>query len=219
MSYDGTYRTTEDYKGKAATPTNNNNNNSNNAQNNSAYPYGKASETTGNIKYGMKNSQAVRAIQYALQKLGYDIGPKGVDGWFGDYTLRAVKKFQKDTGITQDGIVGNQTRAKFKMKKYKTGGLADFTGPAWLDGTKARPELILNQRDTENFIQLKNVLASLMSGSAKSSENTGDNTYDIDINVESIGSDYDVDQLAEKVKSLINDTARYRNNNAISRMR
>jgi hypothetical protein len=27
---------------------------------------------------------------------------------------------------------------------YKTGGLADFTGPAWLDGTKARPEMVLN---------------------------------------------------------------------------
>jgi hypothetical protein len=31
-----------------------------------------------------------------------------------------------------------------KMRGYKTGGLADFTGPAWLDGTKARPELVLN---------------------------------------------------------------------------
>jgi hypothetical protein len=32
--------------------------------------------------------------------------------------------------------------------KYKKGGLADFTGPAWLDGTKSRPELVLNARDT-----------------------------------------------------------------------
>jgi hypothetical protein len=36
--------------------------------------------------------------------------------------------------------------------KYETGGLADFTGPAWLDGTKSRPELVLNARDTQNFI-------------------------------------------------------------------
>jgi hypothetical protein len=39
-----------------------------------------------------------------------------------------------------------------KLNAFKTGGLADFTGPAWLDGTKARPELVLNQRDTANFI-------------------------------------------------------------------
>jgi hypothetical protein len=30
------------------------------------------------------------------------------------------------------------------MSAFKTGGLADFTGPAWLDGTKSKPEYILN---------------------------------------------------------------------------
>lgn len=99
---------------------------------------------------------------------------------------------------------------------YKTGGLADFTGPAWLDGTKSHPELVLNQKDTQNFIQLKDILASLMTGPQTSTENNGDITYDIDINVESIGSDYDVEQVANKIKSLINEDARYRNNNAVS---
>lgn len=103
------------------------------------------------------------------------------------------------------------------VKVYKKGGLADFTGPAWLDGTKSRPELVLNARDTQNFIQLKDILASLMtSGPHSSTENNGDITYDIDINVESISSDYDVEQVANKVKSLINEDARYRNNNAVS---
>ena len=105
-------------------------------------------------------------------------------------------------------------------KKYKTGGLADFTGPAWLDGTKSRPELVLNQRDTQNFIQLKDILSSFMSrnfsNTSTATENNGDITYDIDINVETVGSDYDVEQVANKVKSMINEDARYRNNNAIS---
>ena len=103
-----------------------------------------------------------------------------------------------------------------RVQVYKKGGLADFTGPAWLDGTKSRPELVLNQKDTQNFIQLKDILASLMTGSHTSTENNGDITYDIDINVESISSDYDVEQVANKVKSLINEDARYRNNNAVS---
>ena len=47
-------------------------------------------------------------------------------------------------------------------------------------------------------------------------ENNGDIIYDIDINVETMGSDYDVEQVANKVKSMINEDARYRNNNAIS---
>ena len=104
-----------------------------------------------------------------------------------------------------------------KMKKkfvaYKTGGLADFTGPAWLDGTKSKPEYILNADQTRAFFQLVDVLGSLQSGNTKTTQNNGDNTYDIDINVESIGSDYDVEQLAETVKRMINEDARYRNNN------
>lgn len=107
----------------------------------------------------------------------------------------------------------------YGIDRYKTGGLADYTGPAWLDGTKSRPELVLNQRDTQNFIQLKDILSSIMSKPTKTSENSGDNTYDIDINVESIGNDYDVEQLAEKIKSLINQDARYRNNNTINLLR
>ena len=109
-------------------------------------------------------------------------------------------------------------RSSISINRFKTGGLADFTGPAWLDGTKSRPELVLNQKDTQNFIQLKDILGSLMNRSMTniSSENNGDITYDIDINVESIGNDYDVEQVANKVKSLINEDARYRNNNAIS---
>ena len=181
------------------------------------YPYGKASETSGNIGLNASGDQ-VRAIQYALNKLGYENqGTSSLDGKYGSYTKQAVAKFQSDNGAVADGIVGSETRAKFKLKGYKTGGLADFTGPAWLDGSKARPELVLNAKDTQNFIQLKDILSSLLNGSINTStENNGDITYDIDINVESIGNDYDVEQVANKVKSLINDDARYRNNNAVS---
>ena len=37
--------------------------------------------------------------------------------------------------------------------QYATGGLADYTGPAWLDGTKNKPELILNPEDTQNMFR------------------------------------------------------------------
>jgi hypothetical protein len=66
---------------------------------------------------------------------------------------------------------------------------------------------------------LVDVLEGLSVKSPQTSQNNGDNTYDIDINVESIGSDYDVERLAETVKRLINEDARYRNNNAINLMR
>ena len=85
------------------------------------YPYGKASETSGNIKEGAKGT-AVKAIQYALNKLGYgNSGTSKVDGIFGSGTKSAVKAFQKAMGIPADGIVGVNTRAKFKLKGYRSG--------------------------------------------------------------------------------------------------
>jgi hypothetical protein len=41
--------------------------------------------------------------------------------------------------------------SKFTYTHFKTGGLADFTGPAWLDGTKSNPEYILNAEQTKAF--------------------------------------------------------------------
>ena len=111
----------------------------------------------------------------------------------------------------------NTIEAKFI--KYKTGGLASFTGPAWLDGTKSKPEYVLSADQTKAFFTLVDVLSSLRAGALEPSEKSVDSTYDIDINVESISSDYDVEQMAETIKRLINEDARYRNNNAINLMR
>lgn len=183
------------------------------------YPYGKASETSGNIKQGAKGN-AVKAIQYALNKLGYgNSGTSSVDGIFGSNTAKAVRAFQKAMGIKQDGIVGKNTREKFKAKKYLTGGLADYTGLAWLDGSKSKPELVLNAKDTENFIVLKDVLSDILKGSSSQTKNSGDNYYDFHITVEEIANDYDVEKMIQKVKEEINNDARYRNVNAINLLR
>lgn len=108
-----------------------------------------------------------------------------------------------------------------KVTKYKTGGLADFTGPAWLDGTKSSPELVLNQQDTKNFLILKDVLSNLMNNTSKigTSANNGDNYYEINIQVDKLENDYDVEDLANKVKKIIVDDSRYRNVNTINFLR
>lgn len=183
------------------------------------YPYGKASETSGNIKQGAKGN-AVKAIQYALNKLGYgNSGTSSVDGNFGPKTTQAVKAFQKAMGIKQDGIVGNRTREKFRAKQYLTGGLADYTGLAWLDGSKSKPELVLNAKDTENFIVLKDILSDVLKGGLSRTKNSGDNYYDFYITVEEIANDYDVEKMIQKIKEEINNDARYRNVNAINLLR
>lgn len=101
--------------------SNSNSNNNSGDDDSRSYPYGRASETTGNIKKGAKGNK-VKAIQYALNQLGYgNSGTKSIDGIFGSGTASAVKAFQRAMGISADGIVGNNTRAKFKLKGYAKG--------------------------------------------------------------------------------------------------
>ncbi len=108
---------------------------------------------------------------------------------------------------------------KYQMSQFKTGGLADSTGPAWLDGTKTKPELVLNAQDTKNFITLKDILASLMGGQgAAPTTKGGDNYFDINISAD-IGSDYDVDRLASRIKKQIYEDGQYRNVNTINFLR
>ena len=61
------------------------------------------------IRKGSKGNP-VRRAQKRLTLGGWDTG--GVDGIFGSSTEAAVKRFQHDQGITQDGIVGPQTWAR-----------------------------------------------------------------------------------------------------------
>lgn len=63
------------------------------------------------LKKGSSGSE-VKELQNNLNKLGYNCGT--ADGDFGQKTLDAVKKFQKDKGLECDGIVGNATKAKIK---------------------------------------------------------------------------------------------------------
>lgn len=101
-------------------------------------------------------------------------------------------------------------------KRYAAGGLANFTGPAWLDGTPSQPELVLNSKDTQNFIALRDILSNLANNGTSIG---GDTYYDIDIDVDSLQSDYDVEQLADKIRSMIAADATYRNVNTLNRLR
>lgn len=117
-------------------------------------------------------------------------------------------------------IVQNKDIINQWVPAYKTGGLADFTGPAWLDGTKSRPEMVLNQQDTQNFIQLKNILSDILNDTpTNNNKPSGDNYYSIEITVDEIKDDYDVEQLANKIRSMLVEDANYRNVNAISHIR
>jgi hypothetical protein len=105
-----------------------------------------------------------------------------------------------------------------EVYKYKTGGLADFTGPAWLDGTPSKPEYILNSAQTERFFSLIDVLEGYDT-KEQSNKSSGDSYFDISINVDKLENDYDVEQIADKIRRMIYEDASYRNVNAINYIR
>ena len=145
----------------------------------------------------------------------------------------AMFKYGERYFIYHGGLAYNLTRIKDTAKntgwmepkeRFKTGGLADFTGPAWLDGTKSKPEIVLNQTDSANFIQLRDILADILHGTSAlsktgSKDRGGDNYFDIEISVENLNDDYDVEQLANKIRKMLYEDATYRNVNAINLIR
>lgn len=62
-------------------------------------------------KKGAKGN-ITRWIQKRLMKLGYSLPKYGADGSFGNETVEAVKAFQRDKGLSVDGIVGQNTWRK-----------------------------------------------------------------------------------------------------------
>ena len=67
-------------------------------------------EKRATLRRGSKGADVIEC-QTDLVKLGYDIGPCGIDGDYGKATMAAVAKFQKDHGLTADGICGPKTWA------------------------------------------------------------------------------------------------------------
>jgi len=66
--------------------------------------------TRGNLRH------CVRHVQFSLIDFGYDIGDAGADGVLGHYTEHGIKQFQKDNGLTVDGVWGPKTHAKMEEK-------------------------------------------------------------------------------------------------------
>lgn len=64
------------------------------------------------LKKGSKGA-AVKTLQTNLNTLGYD--PGAIDGVYGDSTVKAVKLFQADQGLTVDGIAGIATQGAIEI--------------------------------------------------------------------------------------------------------
>lgn len=127
-----------------------------------------------------------------------------------------LEQFFARTTTAQDMANDNATN---KAKKYATGGIVDYTGPAWVDGTPGKPEAFLNANQTAMIAAFTSNLAKMISGKFPSSDMETGNNCEINIEIGSIGADYDIDQAINKVKQEIVNSAQFRNVTLLNRRR
>ena len=69
------------------------------------------------ITFYASKGEGVRYVQWELHRLGYDVG--AIDGICGTQTVKAIMAFQKDAGLTVDGLAGKNTVAALETAKEK----------------------------------------------------------------------------------------------------
>ncbi|MDP5284092.1 NlpC/P60 family protein [Shouchella clausii] len=84
-------------------------NGGNRASENDTPSKSKPASSTGSLRLGDRNSQ-VTDLQNQLRSLGYF--NQNATGYYGEVTRSAVREFQKNNGLSADGIAGPQTFAK-----------------------------------------------------------------------------------------------------------
>ena len=90
--------------------------------------------TDTNLKKGAKG-EAVKTMQTMLIACGYSCGGTGADGDFGKNTDAALRAFQKDNGLTIDGIYGPVSKAA--LEKAYAGGKTQHPTDNTTDNAKA----------------------------------------------------------------------------------
>lgn len=85
--------------------------------------------------------------------------------------------------------------------KFATGGIANYTGLAWLDGTPSKPERVLNAQQTESFERLVNVMDSLRV-SGVSLENLRNSMLDTRIHLPNLSPSIDPSTIGGNIANI-----------------
>lgn len=136
------------------------------------------------------------------------------------HTFEDVPRYALKTDIkrsTVDGRYALPTRTKLYYRKYATGGYVDYTGPAWVDGTKAKPEYMLNSTQTAQFEKLVSILDSIFiktpnysTHNIPSQETSKEAIFNFNIDVQKMSDDYDVDQLINRIQKKLSEIDKYK---------
>lgn len=180
-----------------------------------------------------KKPTKVSGIVDEGEKIDLDLSSELVEGELLDLPTKTPKPVKKPTKqpvkkpttqpiFTATGLIGGKTMDLETLKKliasgkftsgkgfknilsFKKGGIVDFTGPAWLDGTKTKPETVLNAEQTkalrEQLISNKKAHEAMVDSAEISKNNVSNaanyNTNDSSITIENIDFDMNVSKIA-----------------------
>lgn len=198
---------------------------------------GGSSSSSGSGSSGNKNSSSSSSKTPAKDEVDVVSGAApSAHGWYYQINLNG-----KSTGISggpyktreaaqNKGASVAKSKGygyKYSTKYYLNGGLADYTGYAWVDGTKARPEAFLDADDTKllaNFIDYAKksepIPATTING-AKSNIQSGNNVNinSVDITIESgvIEDKADAEMVGTTIAEQLMKIARKSGNISVSR--
>lgn len=137
----------------------------------------------------------------------------------GDYLMAAISQYQRNRKIKELGLDYNLEYDLYPYLFLNDGNnpFLDYRDYV-VDYEGYRPESPYTLDTYSSGYSLRT--STMPTYSAETYyQNSGDNYYEVHIQVDSLSNDYDVDQLARKVEQQINENARYRNVNAINRLR
>ena len=198
---------------------------------------GGSSSSSGSGSSGNKNSSSSSSKTPVTDEVDVVSGAApSAHGWYYQINLNG-----KSTGIRggpyktrekaqSEGASAAKSKGygyKYSTKYYLNGGLADYTGYAWVDGTKARPEAFLDADGTKllaNFIDYakkSEPIPATTINNAKSNIQSGNNVNinSVDITIESgvIEDKADAEMVGTTIAEQLMKIARKSGNISVSR--
>ena len=99
------------------------------------------------------------------------------------------------------------------MKRYAKGGLVNYTGPAWVDGSRSSPEAFLSSVDTK---LIQDLVSSLRLSPIENS-NSNINIDRIDIHTDHLDNNQDFANAGETLADAFSNAIRRRGINTNAR--
>lgn len=172
---------------------------------------GGGSSNAEKLWYIMNGTNKLYSKGFKTADEAEDYRAKQQQYWENSFTGAQMSHAGNETLATYSANVGKWKNAKI-MEQFKLGGLASFTGPAWLDGSLTAPERVLSPYQTKLF---ENMVAALQKVATvnvpslpfiASPEHGSSGNFsfgDIVINVDKLESDADYEEMAKKVGEVL----------------